>query len=97
MIIICIQGGGGCICVYVTLFRKEESLKQSNRVAVVSMKSLRQLDFVRSAVNVPLRQRKSASDYFASTGNSLKIRARFQLLDLLTVLAHHIKSLGVFD
>ena len=79
------------------LFRKKESLKQLNRVVVVSMKSLKQLVFARSAANVPLRQGKSASDYFASTGNTLKIRARFQLLDLLTVLAHHIKSLGVFD
>ena len=90
MIIICIQGGSKCICVYVMLFRKKESLKQLNRVAVVSMKSLRQPDFVRIAVNVPLRQEKSASDYFASIGNTLKIRAHFQPLDLQTVLAHHV-------
>ena len=90
MIIICIQGGSECICVYVMLFRKKELLKQLNRVAIVSMKSLRQPDFVRSAANVLLGQEKSASDYFASIGNTLKIRARFQPLDLQTILAHHI-------
>ena len=97
MIIICIQGGSECICVYVMLFRKKESLKQLNQVAVVSVKSQRQPDFVRIAANVPLRQEKSASDYFASTGNTLKIRARFQPLDLQTVLAHHVQRLGMFD
>ncbi|MDC3058112.1 hypothetical protein OA099_01980 [Litorivicinus sp.] len=90
MIIICIQGGGKCIFVFVMLFRKKGSLKQLNRVVVVSMKSLRQLGFVRSAANVPLRRGKSASDYSASTGNTQKNRTRFQSLDLQTVLAHYI-------
>ena len=82
MIIICIQGGGECICVYVMLSRKTGSLKQLNRDVVVSMKSPRRQAFALNADNAPSRQGKSAKDFFASMVNILKVRASSPLRDL---------------